>query len=67
MKLTAYAGRELPDSFKGMEAGFITSTIMGDARSAAQFSRGGLQHPGGNTPVIISETVSRLMFRLERV
>jgi hypothetical protein len=42
VKLTAYAGRELPNDLKGIEAGFNVGTIMKDGRSDVGLSRAGL-------------------------
>ncbi len=42
LKLTAYAGRELPNDLKGIEAGFNVGTIMKDGRSDVGLSLAGL-------------------------
>jgi hypothetical protein len=42
MKLTSYAGRELPNDLRGIEAGFNVGSIMRDGRSDVGLSKGGL-------------------------
>jgi len=42
MKLTAYAGRELPDNLRGVEQGFNVGSIMKGGTTDVGLSRGGL-------------------------
>jgi hypothetical protein len=54
VKLTAYAGRELPNEFKGIEAGVTVGSVMRDGRADVRLSTGGL-----NTTSMVKEAAGK--------
>jgi hypothetical protein len=54
VKLTAYAGRELPNEFKGIEAGVTVGNVMRDGRADVRLSTGGL-----NTTSMVKEAAGK--------
>jgi hypothetical protein len=54
MKLTAYAGRELPDNLRGVEQGFNVGSIMRDGRTDVALRKGGL-----NTTSTVKEAAGK--------